>query len=82
MVLRDLSLTFATPDPHMLKLPISNLRASKLRTSSGLERSQGLGCFSKYSATIASLIEPCKLTFTLTAIVNGHKQYRINELLP
>ncbi|TPI28800.1 IS66 family transposase [Mesorhizobium sp. B3-1-9] len=42
-------------------------------------------------ATIASLIETCKLnaidplaylTTTLTAIVNGHKQSRINELLP
>ncbi len=40
---------------------------------------------------IASLIETCKLngvepygylTKTLTAIVNGHKQSRINELLP
>ena len=53
--------------------------------------SQGLGCFSKYSATIASLIETCQLNavsphaylpFTLTAIVTGHKQYRIDELLP
>ena len=42
-------------------------------------------------ATIASLIETCKLnavdplaylTATLTAIVNGHKQSRIGELLP
>lgn len=42
-------------------------------------------------ATIASLIETCKLngidpqaylTATLTAIVNGHKQNRIDELLP
>ena len=42
-------------------------------------------------ATIASLIETCKLnaidpfaylSSTLTAIVNGHKQSRINELLP
>ncbi|TCT27377.1 transposase IS66-like protein [Martelella mediterranea] len=42
-------------------------------------------------AAIASLIETCKLnsadpqaylTATLTAIVNGHKQNRINELLP
>lgn len=42
-------------------------------------------------ATIASLIETCKLnavdpqaylTATLTAIVNGHKQSRIDELLP
>lgn len=42
-------------------------------------------------ATIASLIETCKfnsvdplayLTRTLTAIVNGHKQSRIGELLP
>lgn len=42
-------------------------------------------------ATIASLIETCKLnavdplayiTGTLTAIVNGHKQSRIDELLP
>ncbi len=42
-------------------------------------------------ATIASLIESCKLnavdplaylTRTLTAIVNGHKQSRIDELLP
>ncbi|WFU06800.1 IS66 family transposase (plasmid) [Rhizobium sp. CB3171] len=42
-------------------------------------------------ATIASLIETCKLntvhplaylTVTLTAIVNGHKQSRIGELLP
>lgn len=42
-------------------------------------------------ATIASLIETCKLnsvdpfaylTATLTAIVNGHKQSRVNELLP
>lgn len=42
-------------------------------------------------ATIASLIETCKLNAidpfaylasTLTAIVNGHKQRRINELLP
>jgi len=42
-------------------------------------------------ATIASLIETCKLnaldplaylTDTLTAIVNGHKQSRIDELLP
>lgn len=42
-------------------------------------------------ATIASLIETCKLnavepqaylTSTLTAIVNGHKQSRIDELLP
>jgi len=42
-------------------------------------------------ATIASLIETCKLnavdplaylTATLTAIVNGHKQTRIGELLP
>lgn len=42
-------------------------------------------------ATIASLIETCKLnsvdpqaylTDTLTSIVNGHKQSRINELLP
>ena len=42
-------------------------------------------------ATMASLIETCKLnaidplaylTTTLTAIVNGHKQSRINELLP
>ena len=42
-------------------------------------------------ATIASLVETCKLnavdpqaylTTTLTAIVNGHKQSRIDELLP
>lgn len=42
-------------------------------------------------ATIASLIETCKLnaidpqaylTATLTAIANGHKQSRINELMP
>jgi hypothetical protein len=42
-------------------------------------------------ATIASLIETCKLnavdpqsylTTTLTAIVNGHKQSRIEELMP
>ena len=42
-------------------------------------------------ATIASLIETCKLnavdplaymTATLTAIVNGHKQDRVDELLP
>nr|KZA98567.1 transposase [Rhizobium leguminosarum] len=42
-------------------------------------------------ATIASLIETCKLnavdpftylTATLTAIVNRHTQSRINELLP
>lgn len=42
-------------------------------------------------ATIASLIETCKLnsvdplvylTATLTAIVGGHKQSQINELLP
>ena len=42
-------------------------------------------------ATIASLIETCKLnaikpraclTATLTAIVNGHKQSQINALLP
>lgn len=42
-------------------------------------------------ATIASLVETCKLnavdplaylTTTLTAIVNGHKQSRIGELLP
>ena len=42
-------------------------------------------------ATIASLIETCKLnavdpqaylTSTLAAIVNGHKQSRIDELLP
>jgi transposase len=42
-------------------------------------------------ATIASLTEACKLnavdpfaylTATLTAIVNGHKQSRIEELLP
>lgn len=42
-------------------------------------------------ATIASLIETCKLngidpqaylTGTLTAIVNGHKQSRIDDLLP
>jgi transposase len=42
-------------------------------------------------ATIASLIETCKLnsvdplaylTATLTAIVNGHKQSRIEELMP
>lgn len=42
-------------------------------------------------ATIASIIETCKLnavdpqayiTSTLTAIVNGHKQSRIDELLP
>ncbi|MGO6926114.1 IS66 family transposase [Rhizobium ruizarguesonis] len=42
-------------------------------------------------ATIASLIETCKLnavdplaymTATLTAIVNGHKQGRVDELLP
>jgi len=42
-------------------------------------------------ATIASLVETCKLntvdpqaylTATLTAIVNGHKQSRIDELLP
>jgi transposase len=42
-------------------------------------------------ATIASLVETCKLnavdpmtylTSTLTAIVNGHKQTRIDELLP
>lgn len=42
-------------------------------------------------ATIASLVETCKLnavdpqaylTSTLTAIVNGHKQRRIDELLP
>ncbi len=42
-------------------------------------------------ASIASLIETCKLNAvdpfaclaaTLTAIVNGHKQYRIDELLP
>ena len=42
-------------------------------------------------ATIASLIETCKLnavdpmaymTATLTAIVNGHKQSRVGELLP
>ncbi|MND53512.1 Transposase IS66 family protein [compost metagenome] len=42
-------------------------------------------------ATIASLVETCKLNAvdpldylrsTLTAIVNGHKQSRINELLP
>ncbi len=42
-------------------------------------------------ATIASLIKTCKLnavnpqaylTATLTAIVNGHKQSRIDELLP
>lgn len=42
-------------------------------------------------ATLASLIETCKLnavdpqgylTTTLTAIVNGHKQSRIGELLP
>jgi len=42
-------------------------------------------------ATIASLIETCKLnaidpyaylTSTLTTIVNGHKQRRIEELLP
>ena len=42
-------------------------------------------------AVIASLIETCKinsmdphawLTTTLTAIVNGHKQSRIAELLP
>ncbi len=42
-------------------------------------------------ATIASLIETCKLnaidpqaylTATLNAIVNGHKQSRIDELLP
>ena len=42
-------------------------------------------------ATVASLIETCKLNFvdpqaylssTLTAIVNGHKQSRIDELLP
>jgi transposase len=41
--------------------------------------------------TIASLIETCKLNAveplaylnaTLTAIVNGHKQSRIDELLP
>jgi len=40
---------------------------------------------------VASLIETCKLnsvdpqkwlTSTLTAIVNGHKQSQINELLP
>lgn len=42
-------------------------------------------------ATIASLVETCKLntvdpqaylTTTLTAIVKGHKQGRIEELLP
>jgi hypothetical protein len=42
-------------------------------------------------ATISSLVETCKLnavdpqaymTSTLTAIVNGHKQNRIDELLP
>jgi IS66 C-terminal element len=42
-------------------------------------------------ATIASLIETCKLnavdpqaylTSTITAIVDGHKQSRIDELLP
>lgn len=42
-------------------------------------------------ATIASLVETCKLngvdpqgflTRTLTAIINGHKQSRIDELLP
>ncbi|MBB6510038.1 hypothetical protein F4695_003422 [Rhizobium soli] len=42
-------------------------------------------------ATIASLIETCEpnavdplayLTATLTAIVNGHKQSRIDKLLP
>ncbi|RAL97724.1 hypothetical protein DOU54_11435 [Agrobacterium sp. MS2] len=42
-------------------------------------------------ATIASLVETCKLnavdplaylTATLTAIVNGHKQRRVDELLP
>ncbi|WP_139322532.1 MULTISPECIES: transposase domain-containing protein, partial [Rhizobium/Agrobacterium group] len=42
-------------------------------------------------ATIASLVETCKLnavdplaylTATLTAIVNGHKQSRVDELLP
>ena len=42
-------------------------------------------------ATIASLVETCKLnavvpqaylTATLTSIVNGHKQSRIDELLP
>ena len=42
-------------------------------------------------ATIASLLETCKLnaiephaylTATLQAIVNGHKQSRINDLLP
>ncbi|SEG34540.1 IS66 family transposase, partial [Jhaorihella thermophila] len=42
-------------------------------------------------ATLASLIETCKLntvnphtwlTGTLTAIINGHKQSRIEELLP
>lgn len=42
-------------------------------------------------ATVASLIETCKLnavdplaylTATLTAIVNGHKQNRIDDLLP
>ncbi len=42
-------------------------------------------------ATIASLVETCKLnavdplaylTRTLTAIVNGHKQQQIDELLP
>ncbi|MBB4525400.1 UNVERIFIED_ORG: hypothetical protein M2435_005404 [Rhizobium sophorae] len=41
--------------------------------------------------TIASLIETCKLnavdpfaylTATLTFIVNGHKQSRVNELMP
>lgn len=44
-----------------------------------------------YSATIASLIETCRLnavdplaylTAILTAIVNGHKQSQIDELLP
>ena len=42
-------------------------------------------------ATIASLVETCKLnaiethaylTATLRAIVNGHKQSQINDLLP
>ncbi|MGO6891693.1 transposase domain-containing protein, partial [Rhizobium johnstonii] len=42
-------------------------------------------------ATIASLVETCKLnavdplaylTATLSAVVNGHKQSRVEELLP
>ncbi|MEB3048064.1 transposase domain-containing protein, partial [Rhizobium mulingense] len=76
-------------EPRLHRRHGQNERGIALNRKNALFAGHDMGA--RNWATIASLIETCKLnavdpqaylTSTLTAIVNGHKQNRIDELLP